>query len=347
MVPSSSNSTDSQASQLGLLSRDADREEIPTYVWVALAGGVLWAYWSTLTTMSDRWNADPLYAHGYLVPFVAAGIVWWRKDLLRNIAFEPDLLLGLPVLLGGIGLRLAAARLYLEWFDGLSLVPVVTGLVLLVGGRSLLKAVWPACVYLAFMVPLPFRLEHIASGPLQDVATKASTFALQLMGYPAGTEGNVITINSARIGVAEACSGLRMLVVFFATTACVALCLTKPIWERVVVLMSAVPIAVICNVTRITLTGVLFETVGSATAKLFFHDVAGWLMMVMAVGLLKLELWFWDRVMVERPASEVIPVSRPDLRPPISPTSTSAASTPSKSRREAAKSSLKQVPLEV
>ena len=181
-------------------------------------------------------------------------------------------------------------------------------------GLPLLKAFWPAVVYLAFMVPLPFRLEAIASGPLQSVATMASTFSLQLMGFPAGNEGNVITINEARIGVAEACSGLRMLVVFFAATAAVALCSTKPLWERGIVLLSAVPIAIACNVIRITATGVLFETVGSAAAKAFFHDFAGWLMMLLAVGMLKLELWFWSNVMIEPPAREVVPVGRVGVR---------------------------------
>lgn len=287
-----------------------------------MAAGLLWSYWSTFAVLSERWNADPLYAHGFLVPLVAVGIVWWRKDQLKNVAFEPSVLLGLPLLGLGIGLRLAAARLYLEWFDGLSLVPCVAGLVLLLGGRPLLKAVWPAVVYLVFMVPLPFRLEGIASGPLQSLATQASTFSLQLMGFPAGAEGNVITINEARIGVAEACSGLRMLVVFFAATAAVALCSTKPLWERAVVLLSAIPIAVFCNVTRITVTGVLFETVGSATAKAFFHDFAGWLMMLLAVALLKVELWFWANVLIDPPAREVVPVGRIGARPVANPAPT-------------------------
>ncbi len=295
-----------------------------------LAAGLLWSYWSTLAVLRERWSADPLYAHGFLVPLVAIGIAWWRKDLLKNVSFTPSVWLGLPLLASGIGLRLAAARLYLEWFDGLSLVPVVAGMVLLLGGRPLLKAVWPAVVYLVFMVPLPFRLEAVASGPLQSIATQASTFSLQVMGFPAGSEGNVITIQEARIGVAEACSGLRMLVVFFAATAAVALCSTKPLWERAAILVSAVPIAIFCNVVRITATGVLFETVGSATAKAFFHDFAGWLMMLLAVGLLKVELWFWANVLIEPPSREVVPVGRVGRQSSARPAIAPAVATPSR-----------------
>lgn len=315
MVSSPPNTRDSSATQWSLVA--------------LVAAGLIWSYWSTLTVLQERWGADPLYAHGYLVPFVAAGIAWWRKDQLKQLQLEPSLLLGLPLLVAGIGLRLTAAKLYLEWFDGLSLVPCVAGLVLMFGGLPLLKVFWPAVVYLAFMVPLPFRLEAIASGPLQSIATMASTFSLQLMGFPAGNEGNVITINEARIGVAEACSGLRMLVVFFAATAAVALCSTKPLWERAIVLLSAVPIAIACNVIRITATGVLFETLGSATAKAFFHDFAGWLMMLLAVGLLKLELWFWANVMIDPPAREVVPVGRVGVRVarPVQRTESSTRST--------------------
>ena len=278
---------------------------------VALAAaGLLWAYWSTLGVLSEHWTADPLYSHGFLVPFVAAGIAWWRRDGLVGQELRPDLGLGFVALLVGIGMRLTAARFYFEWFDGLSIVPCVAGLVLMCGGRALFRCVWPAVVFLVFMVPLPFSLEVVMSGPLQSIATAASTYALQTLGYPAGSEGNVIVINEARIGVAEACSGLRMLVVFFAATAAVALCSRKPMWERCVVLLSALPIAIVCNVIRITATGVMYEAVGGATAKAFFHDFAGWLMMLLAVGFLRFELWFWSRLLIEQPDREVVPIGQ-------------------------------------
>lgn len=320
----------------------------PTTQWslvALLAAGVIWSYWSTLMVLRDRWSADPLYAHGFLVPFVALGILWWRKDLLKDTVFKPSVLLGLPILTIGIGLRLAAAWLYIEWFDGLSLVPCVAGAVLLLGGKPLFKVVWPAVVYLVFMVPLPFQLESVASGPLQAIATKCSTFALQLFGFPAGHEGNVITINEARIGVAEACSGLRMLVVFFAATAAVTLCSVKPLWERTAVLVSAVPIAIVCNVIRITATGILFETVGSATAKAFFHDFAGWLMMLLAIGFLKLELWFWANVLIEPPAREVVPVGRVGAGQAVNPAPLSPLATAA--RRDAQVTSTSRVMIEV
>jgi exosortase len=300
---------------------------MPIILALVASCGVLWSYWSTLVAMRERWDADSLYSHGYVVPVVVAGMLWWRRSLIADAlhmqsqaANEPraaffknsclSVAIGLSLLLTSVGLRMAGAKLYYEWFDGISLVPCVAGLVVLAGGLPLARAVWPAVAYLVFLVPLPFRLEAMLGGPLQSVATSASTFGLQTFGFPATAEGNVIVIGESRIGVAEACSGLRMLVVFFATTAVVALCSRKPLWERAVVLASAIPIAITCNVIRITATGVLFETVSKEAGKLVLHDFAGWLMMLLAMGFLKFELWYLSHLLVDPPEKQVIPIER-------------------------------------
>lgn len=288
---------------------------MPTLLVALAAIGVVWSYWSTFGALRERWDVDSLYSHGYVVPLVALGMLWWRRDLVGSAWNQArtqtsSTLVGFGLLLLSIGLRLAGAKLYFEFIDALSIVPCVAAIVLLIGGWSLLRATWPAVVYLAFLVPLPFRLENVLSGPLQSVATSTSTFGLQTLGFPATAEGNVIVINESRIGVAEACSGLRMLTVFFATTAVVALCSGKPLWERAVVLGSAVPIAVACNVIRITATGVLFETVGKAVGKLVLHDFAGWLMMLMAIGFLKLELWYLSHLLIDRPEPDQVSVQQ-------------------------------------
>lgn len=274
---------------------------------------LLWTYWQTLSTLAARWDSEPLYSHCFLVPVFCGVIVWLRREQFRDVRLAPNWL-GLPLLALGVGMRLAAARYYLEWFDGLSLIPCVGGLVLLTGGFPLLKVVYPAVLFLGFMIPLPFRFETALAGPLQSVATMASTLGLQMCGYPAISEGNLILIREHTIGVAEACSGLRMLVVFFAISSAAAICVEKPLWEKGIVLLSALPIAIICNVIRIVATGVLFEVAGKEMAKLVFHDLAGWLMMLLAVGLLRLELWILSGILIDPPDREVVPVL-PDAPP--------------------------------
>src|SRR5262249_53711533 len=116
------------------------------------------------------------------------------------------------------------------------------------------------------------------------------------IGFPALAEGNVVVLSESRIGVVEACNGLGMLVLFFAVSTALALVIRRPLWEKLVIVASAVPGALIANVTRSPVTAVLSETVGAEFAKTVFHEWAGWLMMPFALLLLWLELrlisWF-------------------------------------------------------
>jgi exosortase len=190
------------------------------------------------------------------------------------------------VLLVGLaaGLWLCGTLFYFTWLEGVSLLPCLAGLCLLLGGGRVLKWVWPGIVFLFFMLPLPFRLETSLAQPLQRLATEASTIALVLLGYPATAEGNIISLYENKIGVAEACGGLSMLLTFVALAAACALVIDRPLVDKIVILLSAVPIALCANVVRITLTGVLYEAVDGDVARLFFHDLAGWFMMAFAVA---------------------------------------------------------------
>src|SRR5205814_2757340 len=153
------------------------------------------------------------------------------------------------------------------------------GVVLTLGGWAAWRWAWPAVGFLIFMIPLPYRLEVSLAAPLQRIATISSTLLLQTFGLPAVAEGNVILLSEARIGIVEACIGLRMLVVFFALSSAVALVIRRPLWEKAVVVVSAVPLALIVNVAWITVTGFVHEKVTSAGADAVFHAFAGWRLM--------------------------------------------------------------------
>lgn len=273
-----------------------------------LAGCILWSYWPVLATMTAKWTRDPQYSHAYLVPVFAAVLLWLRRKELIAAARTPSWW-GLPVLLAGTALRFAGTYYYFEWLEAISLLPVLLGAALLLGGWAALRWSWPAVAFLVFMVPLPYRVETGLARPLQNIATTAATYALQTLGRPALAEGNVIILNDARIGVVEACNGLGMLLVFFALTTGVVLVIRRSVTDKLLLLLTTAPIAVFVNVIRITLTGVLYETAGSRWAELVFHDLAGWLMMPMALGLLWLELHILSRVFVEvAPVRHVPPV---------------------------------------
>ncbi len=270
---------------------------------------LVWAFWPALAAIAGRWSTDAQYSHGYLVPLFALYLLWARRTKADWEKFRPSAY-GLLLVLAGLALRFAGIYLYIDWLTAAALVPCLAGLFVLGGGWPALRWAWPAVAFLVFMVPLPYRVEVAMALPLQRVATAASTYALQTLGFLAFAEGNVIRMGTVRIGVVEACSGLSMLLIFFALSTAVVLVVRCPWYEKVLILASAVPIAIASNVIRITVTGILHKTVGAHIADLVFHDLAGWLMMPLGLGFLwcELRLLHW----VIRPAAEP-----PTAAPPI------------------------------
>lgn len=261
---------------------------------------LLWAWWPSLRDMVSRWSGDPRYSHGFLVPMFAAYLLWSRRAMLAASRPSPSLW-GLAFIAFGALLGLAGARFYLGWFESLAPLASLAGLALLAGGWPALRWSAPSIGFLAFMIPLPYRLETALGYPLQRAATIASTYALQTLGLPAVAEGNIILIDDARIGVVEACNGLGMLLMFFAFATAIVLISRFSLVDRIVILLSAAPIAFLANVTRITLTGFLHHVVGGKVANTFYHDLAGWLMMPLALIAFGLELKILSHLFIEPP----------------------------------------------
>jgi exosortase len=264
-----------------------------------LVGALSWAYWPVLAEIVRKWQADPQYSHGYLVPAFSLYLLWWRRGHLAGARSGPDWW-GAGLLAVGLALRLAGAYCYFAWFEAASLLPLLAGAALLLGGWPALRWAWPAVGFLVFMVPLPYRVETGLAAPLQRVATVAAAYTLQTLGLPALAEGNTIRVNEARIGVVGACSGLGMLLLFFALATGLAVRVRRPWPDRLVVVASAVPVAVAANVVRITATAFLHVTAGGRVAAVVYHDLAGWLMMPLALGMLWLELKALSRLLPER-----------------------------------------------
>ena len=219
---------------------------------------VVWAYWSTLTDVAERWATDPQYSHGFLVPLFSGYLLWSRRRSLTAADVRPSWW-GVGIVLVGIAARLAGHFFYQPWLDAGSLLIVLFGIAMAIGGRRALVWAAPAIVFLAFMLPLPYRCQLMLGGTLQRIATLASTYALQTLGVPAVSEGNVILLSETRLGVVEACSGLSMLMTFLALATAVAILARRSWPETILVVLSALPIAVLANVVRITVTGLLYE----------------------------------------------------------------------------------------
>jgi exosortase len=269
---------------------------IPILGATLLGASLVWGSWPALCTMADRWSHDPRYSHGFLVPLFSLWLLWHRRDRLP--AMRPTWW-GITLIGLGSLIKLFGAYYFIEWVDHVSLLPMLAGACLLAGGWGCLRWAWPAIAFLIFMIPLPYRAEFLLGSPLQRFATMASTYALQTLGLPAVSEGNVILIDDSRIGVVEACNGMGMLFMFFAFTTAVILVDRRRLTDRVVIFLSAIPISLFANIVRITLTGFLHSTVGGKVADAFYHDMAGWLMMPLALALLWAELRLLSRMFIE------------------------------------------------
>ena len=191
-------------------------------------------------------------------------------------------------------LRAGAYERGSEWLENATIIPAVAALTWSFGSWPLLRRVWPAIVFLVFMLPLPQKINNGLALPLQSLAASSSRFLLQLTGMWVIQEGNVINLTTShgmeRLDVALACNGLRMLMTMAATVTATVILLPLPNWKRIVLILSIVPIALASNMARIVATGWSYYLFAGETAKHLAHDWAGWLMMPLALALVGLEL---------------------------------------------------------
>ncbi len=272
--------------RLGEFLADLRRPEAAS-AWGAIAvltAMLVYSYWPGLLNAQSSWS-NPQYSHGWIVPlFTIALLFWWRQPV-EPVTLSARITGGL-LLAAGFGLRLLAARYRIVTIDMYTFVPALAGVFLLVGGWSMFRWAWAPIGFLIFMYPLPDEATRYLLGPLQTLATIVSTYALQTLGLDAFREGNQIVVGEMHLGVVDACSGLRMLTIFVALSVALVMLGERQWWENLVILASAIPIALIVNSIRITVTGLLYQVASSEVAEMVFHDLAGWVMMPMALGMM-------------------------------------------------------------
>jgi exosortase len=155
--------------------------------------------------------------------------------------------------------------------------------------------------FLFFMLPLPPSFNQFLAGPLQSLATIGSVSLLQVIGLPVMSEGNVIVVGEETLEVARACNGLSMLLSFITLITATVLLIRRPLYERALLLASAVPIALVSNILRIAATALAYHYVGHEAGEKMAHSMAGFAMMPVALGLVWLEskVYSWMFVEVE------------------------------------------------
>jgi len=272
---------------------------VPWTILVTLLLALVYVYGNSLDHrgVMTFWD-NPKYSHGWLVPIFTVILLWMRHE-----PFGPVTSLarwcGVGLLAGSLAMRMVATWVADQFPEMVSFVPAVAGVFLLVGGWRMLRWAGPAVAFLVFMFPLPSFMDSALLTPLQKIATRASTYVLQTMGIPSYYEGNVIFIGEMQLGVVEACSGLRMLTIFIALSFAIVLVTDRPLWERIVIVASSIPIALVSNIVRIVVTALLYLGLGAEWVETVFHDLDGWLMMPFALGLLYVEFQILSHLVIE------------------------------------------------
>jgi exosortase len=261
-----------------------------------LAVSLVLLYIPVLEDLVRLWWADQNYSHGFLIPLIDGYLIWGQKDTLTKVTVKPSgwgglvLALGLFLLLVGRAVELAGGDRGALCIQGLSLILVCIGVVLLLLGKDVLLVLVFPITYLVFMIPLPGGVFTMVTLPLQSYAASVTTSTLQLVNIPALREGNLIYLPSVTLGVTEACSGIRSLLTLLAGAVALSYFACGRWWQHLLLVSSVVPIAILTNALRVTGTGLLAHFLGKEAAQGFFHGFSGLALLVMASFLLCTEM---------------------------------------------------------
>lgn len=255
--------------------------------WISVAWFLLLliaCYAPVLWRLVKQWDNDEDMGHGFFVPVIAGYIAWQKRHELFGRELMPNYwgfalmaYAAVQLTIGTIGAELFLART--------AFIESVIGAVMVLGGVQALKILAFPLLLLCFMVPIPAVIYNQITFPLQLFASRVAENVLSLVGIPVLRDGNVLELASQRLSVAEACSGIRSLLsLTFLSLVYGYFFETRP-WMRAVLFFSTVPIAIIANAGRVTLTGVLSE-IDPELAHGFFHTASGWVIFMIALAIL-------------------------------------------------------------
>jgi len=299
------------------------------YQTLAIAVALVFVYFTVLMKLGSDWWNDENYSHGLLIPFIVGYIVWQERERLSKTPTNPTALWGAI----GVGMSLlllwagvAGAELFVQ---RISLVLMVTSVVIYFRGFRLLRLVAVPLLLLILSIPIPQIIFNRIAFPLQLFASRCAVEAMSFFNIPVLRQGNIIELmplgssEPKRLAVVEACSGIRSLMTLV-TLAVVYAYFTKPkvaqtsvcdsagrsqtevcatshwlksftFWRSLMLVVAAVPIAILTNALRVSGTGVLAHYYGTRVADGFFHTFSGWVIYIAAAVLLFATGWVLDR----------------------------------------------------
>ncbi|MFZ2948004.1 MAG: exosortase/archaeosortase family protein, partial [Desulfuromonadaceae bacterium] len=213
-------------------------------------------------------------SHGFLVPFMSGYFAWDRKSQLNSATISSSWN-------GCVVLFLSLVVYVLSFAGGLAfparvaLVLSLLGLIWCLLGNQIIRILAFPILFLLFMIPVPYSLLSLVSAPLQLIATKISAQLIGACSIPVYREGNMLYFVGTQLEVAEACSGIRSIMSLSMLAFAFGSFLRDGWKNRIILVLSAIPIAMVANIIRIAGTGVMAHFYGDKVAKGFLHEFSG------------------------------------------------------------------------
>jgi exosortase D (VPLPA-CTERM-specific) len=253
------------------------------------------AFSPALLELIHRWNNQEEYSHGFLIPVVTGWLLWARRAAIRA-SIGPGSIWG-PVLIGFAVAMHVIGELSAIWIlSQIGFVLALLGIALAVGGYSLLRVTFIPIAYLLFAIPLPYFIDAMLTLRLQLISSELGVFFINLFQIPVILDGNIIDMGIYKLQVVEACSGLRYLYPLLSLGFLAAYLFNGSLWQRLIIFLSSIPIAIGMNGFRIGLVGFLVDRWGTKMAEGALHFFEGWVIFVACSALLAAEMYVLARL---------------------------------------------------
>ncbi|UCC98568.1 MAG: exosortase [Phycisphaerales bacterium] len=288
----------------------SDRKTVLSYLASSLViTAFIWSYWPGLTELWSLWMRSDEYSSGLLVPLLSVYVLWSRRHALAQCRIRPSVW-GLLAFAGAQAVRLFGLFFMYSSAERASIVLGIAALVLLLFGWQFFRKVFPLLLFLCLMLPWPNLIQYHVGLHLQRWATSSAVFCLEMVGCGIVQEGNIIHIGDASVEVAYACNGLRMITAFIVISGFVVLLVERARWEKLIILISSLPIALFCNTVRLTVTAMALTRLSGQFWDDVFHDFGGYAMMPLALAAVVGELWLLTKLTAVPDAEEQIVIAR-------------------------------------
>ena len=272
-----------------------------------LAALILAAYWGPIRHfLVARWLADGNWSHGWLIPVFSVYFLVMRRDDLVRCVHRPNYLGAVILALSLAAYFWSAWRARMAYPQSLSLVGAVFGATLLMGGWGVIRVAWFPIAFLFFAIPLPKSTYVELTRPLRELASTVAAAVMPLFLAGLHTQAQAVVIDYVRPGMApgqlnveEACSGMRLMMAFVTLGVAMAYLGDRPLWQRIIMIASCLPIAVLCNAVRVTTTGLLTITGHAEYAQGTPHQLLGIMMLLIALGCFALIGYVLSHLFVE------------------------------------------------